>query len=65
MIQSGEDLKNARIALGMSFEEMRKALRLGDRGSEYLRRIEKGTVDVSGPIALSVEAMLAREGIEL
>ncbi len=56
MIETGEDLRRARHALGLSVTALAEALRVRHG---YLWDIEEGRRDVTGPIAVSVEAMLA------
>lgn len=66
MIRSGDDLKRARHALGLSVEEMRAKLRLSENnGARRLREMEGNFKDVSGPIAVAVEHMLEKEGVVL
>lgn len=57
MIETGADLKDARIEMGLSLEAMREALRLGENGVAYLRRIERGA-EWSGPVSVAVSIML-------
>lgn len=59
MIKTGSDLKLARKALGLSINDMAQALRLKpENGSRTIRRVEAGDSDLSGPVAVAVEAML-------
>lgn len=58
MIRTGADLKAARRALGLSLNELAEELRLGTSGSDFLRKIEHGVRDVTGPIAVAVEGFL-------
>lgn len=60
MIETPADLKSARHALGWSVSEMARALRMGDtdQAAKRLREMESGRRDISGPVAVAVEALL-------
>lgn len=59
MIYDGDDLREARLELGFTVTEMALALRMKpESGNRTLRRIEAGDKEVTGPIAVAVEAML-------
>ncbi len=59
MIENGDDLKRARNKLGMSVNQMAYALRMRpENGGRTIRRVEAGDSDLSGPVAVAVEAML-------
>lgn len=53
------DLKSARHALGYSVNEMADALRLGANGHTAIREMERGKREISGPVSVAVELMLA------
>ena len=58
---TGDDLEAARRRLGLSVYQLGAALRLkGNRASQgqYVRELESGRRDLSGPVAVAVEAML-------
>jgi transcriptional regulator with XRE-family HTH domain len=57
---TSEEFKAARKQLGMTVRQMADALRLSStNGYRMIRRIESGETEVSGPISVAVEAMLA------
>ena len=65
---TGEDMKEARLRLGkmwglgrpVSMNEMGLLLRLsGDRPSNSIRDYERGKSQISGPITLVIEMLLA------
>ena len=59
MIYDGGDLREARLELGFTVTEMALALRMKpESGNRALRRMEAGDKEVTGPIAVAVEAML-------
>lgn len=61
MIVTGRDLEAARKRLGWSVFEMGAALRLKggrDAQGQYVREMESGRRDVSGPVAVAVEGFL-------
>lgn len=64
MIKTGDDLRAARHALGLSVNDLARALRLGKRGNEFIRRMEADVVNVTGPVAVAVEAMMKDAGLE-
>lgn len=58
MIVNGADLESARKRLGWSVFDLGRALRLKggrDAQGQYVREMESGRRDVSGPIAVAVE----------
>jgi hypothetical protein len=63
---TGEELREARAQLGMMWghgrhlgvNELARALRLGPNGGANILKMERGTMPVSGPISVAVEAML-------
>lgn len=59
MIETGSDLRRARKVLGLSINDMAFALRMKpENGSRTIRRVEAGESDLTGPVAVAVEAML-------
>ena len=64
-INSGRDLAEARKRLGWSVTELAAALWLAKTGStiaggqDFIRNMERERREVSGPIAVSVEAFLS------
>jgi len=60
-IQTPDDLKAARARLGWSLRQMARALRLAgtpDKAATRVREMEDGRRDISGPVAVAVEAFL-------
>ena len=61
MIVTGPHLKQAREALGWSYSDLARALRLaGDRsqGEKRVKEMESGKRQISGPVAVAVESFL-------
>jgi transcriptional regulator with XRE-family HTH domain len=61
MIVTGPHLKQAREALGWTYNDLAKALRLaGDQsqGEKRVREMESGKRQISGPVAVAVESFL-------
>ncbi len=61
MLTTGAHLKQAREALGWSYYDMARALRLaGDQsqGEKRVREMESGKRDISGPVSVAVESFL-------
>lgn len=61
MITNGAHLKQAREAMGFSYAELARALRLagGDKqGEKRVREMEAGKRDISGPVTVAIEAIL-------
>jgi hypothetical protein len=61
MITTGPHLKQAREALGWTYGDMARALRLaGDasQGEKRVREMESGKRQISGPVAVAVESFL-------
>ena len=56
---SGEDVREARDDLQLTVRGLASVLRLGPNGERRIRRIEKGEIDVSGPMEVAMEAMQA------
>jgi hypothetical protein len=62
MIVTGEDLRRAREELGWTVYRLGTALRLGgsvEKGGQRVRELERGARQMSGPIAVAVEAFVA------
>ncbi len=56
---TGSELKAARRALGLSVEEMARALRLSEaNGADTIRKWERDKPPITGPASVAVEAML-------
>ena len=59
-IRTGDDVRTARKALGLTVDGLTKALRMSSAtGGRTVRRWEKNEVPVTGPASLAIEAMLA------
>ena len=58
IIETAEDVRIARKALGVTGAELARVLRLGAGGDRTVRRWEAGDVSISGPVAIALEAML-------
>ena len=62
MIATGQDVRQAREHMQLSLYELADLLRMGadsKKGADYLRQIEGGKRRLSGPLALSLEALLS------
>jgi hypothetical protein len=58
---TSHELHAARQQLGWSVYEMADALRLGgssEKGGQRVREMESGAKEISGPVAVAVEAFL-------
>ena len=53
------DVRAARIALGMTQDQLATALRMGTDGKRAIRRWECGERPISGPATVALEAMLS------
>lgn len=59
------EFKDARLELGLSVTEMAEALRLDmPNGRTSVREMESGKRDISGPVSVAVELMLAKRELE-
>lgn len=56
MIETREELKEARRSLGLSITEAADLLRVRP---DYLREIETGRRNMTGPITVAMEALIA------
>ncbi len=54
-----EQLKKARQELGLTQSQLGKALRLKGDGSRAVRHWESGKREISGPVSLAIEMLLA------
>jgi DNA-binding transcriptional regulator YiaG len=52
------DIKAARLSLGMSQRQLAETLRMGLDGGRAVRRWESGDRPISGPASVAIEAML-------
>lgn len=52
------DMKAARLSLGMSQRQLAETLRMGLDGGRAVRRWESGDRPISGPASVAIEAML-------
>lgn len=59
---TGDQLRDARMSLGLSLHGMADRLRMGSRGADHLREMETGRRPVTGPIETAVELMLKETG---
>ena len=62
MIKTGADLAKARNQLGWSVYELADALRLNgerEQAGKRIREMENGAREISGPMAVAVEAFVA------
>jgi DNA-binding XRE family transcriptional regulator len=60
-IDTGPKVTAARKLLGMNKGELARALRFqGHRADQTVRRIEKGTTKVPGPMQVALELMIER-----
>lgn len=62
MIETREQLKAARVQLGLSTYQLADILRLGpttERGGKSVREMETGHRRISGPVSVIVEALLS------
>jgi len=59
MIETPEHLRQAREAMGWTPEELARALRFSDKhGGSRVLEMEAGKRQISGPVAVAVEALL-------
>jgi hypothetical protein len=56
-IRGGEDVREVRNTLGLTVRGLASVLRLGPNGERRIRRIEKGELDVTGPMEVAMEAL--------
>ena len=55
---SAEEIKEARLKLGLTQAGLAALLRMGRNGERLVRRWEDGVVPVSGPASVAIEALL-------
>ena len=56
-----EQVRAARYLLGMTQDELAKALRMGRDGKRAVRRWEAGDRHISGPASVAIEFMLVAD----
>jgi DNA-binding transcriptional regulator YiaG len=52
------EVRAARLALGMTQDQLAEALRMGGDGKRAVRRWEAGEREISGPASVAIEALL-------
>jgi DNA-binding transcriptional regulator YiaG len=52
------EVRAARLALGMTQDQLAAALRMGGDGKRAVRRWEDGDRAISGPASVAIEALL-------
>ena len=58
-ITNGQELREARQAAGLSAGQLAKLLRLSpENGANHVRRVERGSATLTGPMALAAEYVL-------
>lgn len=59
MIETGEHLRQARLAMGWSAADLARALRFAaNHGESRILEMEAGKRQISGPVTVAVEALL-------
>lgn len=59
MIKTGDDLRQAREAMGWSPADLARALRFQENhGASRILEMEAGKREVSGPVSVAVEALM-------
>ena len=58
MIQTPEQVRQVRAALGMSTRQLAVMLRMGAQSGRTIRRWEAGDTPISGPASVALEALL-------
>jgi len=53
------EVRAARLALGMTQEQLAAALRMGGDGKRAVRRWEAGDREISGPATVAIQALLS------
>ena len=56
---TSDEVRAARYLLGMTQDQLAKALRMGGDGKRAVRRWESGDRHISGPASVAIEFMLA------
>lgn len=59
---TSDEVRAARYALGMTQDQLAKALRMGGDGKRAVRRWEAGDRSISGPASVAIEFMLEAAG---
>lgn len=58
-ITTGQELREARQAAGLSAGQLAELLRLSpDNGANHVRRVERGKAALTGPMAIAAEHVL-------
>ena len=58
MINTPEQVRQARAALGLSTRQLAIVLRMGAQSGRTIRRWEAGDTPISGPASVALEALL-------
>ena len=59
---TSDEVRAARYLLGMTQDQLAKALRMGGDGKRAVRRWEAGDRSISGPASVAIEFMLEAAG---
>ena len=57
-MMTGEELRDAREDLKLTRQELADILRFGANGERRIRRMERGEIEVSGPVSVVIDALL-------
>ena len=57
-MMTGEELREAREDLNLTRQELADILRFGANGERRIRRMERGEIEVSGPVSVVIDALL-------
>ncbi len=58
---TSDEVRAARYLLGMTQDQLAKALRMGGDGKRAVRRWESGDRHISGPASVAIEFMLVAD----
>lgn len=58
---TADEVRAARYMLGMTQDQLAKALRMGGDGKRAVRRWESGDRHISGPASVAIEFMLVAD----
>lgn len=58
---TSDEVRAARYLLGMTQDQLAKALRMGGDGKRAVRRWESGDRSISGPASVAIEFMLVAD----
>lgn len=61
---TSDEVRAARYLLGMTQDQLAKALRMGGDGKRAVRRWEAGDRHISGPASVAIDFMLAAAGCD-